>query len=209
MAGEGTGHGVPWEIGPGRSQLSLGPACGGSELTPPWTLRLSPGHRASFAALPALWPIFHGPIPASFRELGVGAGGPTQGQGGREAACLSVYVPGLVSGTAQRAEPGAGRQPGPRGSTAPPQLSPSAPGQLPALSDAQSKHQAPICRGLSVSQNWLFVGTSRQASNPQHIPALSRPQQCNGGAKQTTPLRSWCFHPCDTEPGGQTNEQKM
>lgn len=82
--------------GPQRSRLSSGPARGGSALTPPWTLRLSPGRRASFTALPALWPIFHSPIPASFPELGVGAGGPTQEQGGREAARLSVHIPGLV-----------------------------------------------------------------------------------------------------------------
>lgn len=95
MAGQGTGM-LCQEMGLQRSRLSLGPARGGFELTPPWTLRLSPGHRASFAALPVLWPIFHSPIPASFPELGVGAGGPTQRQGGQEAARLSVHIPGLV-----------------------------------------------------------------------------------------------------------------
>lgn len=179
MAGEGTGHGVPWGIGPGRSQLSLGPARGGSELTPPWTLRLSPGHGASFAALPALWPIFHGPIPASFPELGVGAGGPTQRQEGREAARLSVCIPGLVSGTAQRVEHSSGGSPAraqrEHGLSAAP---PSAPGQPPALSDAPSNDQAPVCRGLSVSQNWAPASRHQTPSTSQTCPG---PNNANSG----------------------------
>lgn len=49
-------------------------------------------------ALPDLCPIFHGSHPASSPLLGVGAGGPTQRQGGQEAASLSVRIPALAQG---------------------------------------------------------------------------------------------------------------
>lgn len=103
VAGEGTRNVEPQEVGPWRSQFSLGSAptqsrpCHSSEPTPPWALRLSLGHRASCMALPASWPIFHGSHPSIIPCTGRGCRKLHPEAGGREAVCLCTFL-GLFKG---------------------------------------------------------------------------------------------------------------
>lgn len=174
MAGQGTSM-LCREMWPRRSRLSLGPARGGSELTPPWTLRLSLGQGP--VSQPFLLCGLFFTVPSRHHSLNwvwVQEAPPRGREAGKLRVCLCTFL-GLSKGRLSSAR---ARQPGRQPLLAPGSRLPEGawPSTAPPPAAAPSDSQSDSHLRRTLCAQALAVCGRRQADViPQHISDLSWP----------------------------------